>query len=78
MADCITNSEFVEETNALSKLSEIDYFTRSMNNNADNIMIVCPNHHGIIHDCNPIFDKDTKTYTYPNGYKEGLMINYHL
>ena len=39
---------------------EIDYFTRSMNNNADNIMVVCPNHHGIIHDRDPIFDKETK------------------
>ena len=56
----------------------IDYFTRSMNNNADNIMIVCPNHHGIIHDRNPIFDREQKVYTYPNGYKEGLLINYHL
>lgn len=139
MVDCITNSEFVEETNAIAKLGEIDYeiaidqgatilietgikkvrrlskaignslkiiygfkcqicgqyigerygsdlihahhidyFTKSMNNNADNIMIVCPNHHGVIHDRNPIFDKETKTYTYPNGYKEGLLINYHL
>ena len=139
MIDCITNSEFVEETTALSKLTEIDYeiaidqgatilietgikkvrrlskgignslkiiygfrcqicgqyigerygsdlihahhidyFTKSMNNNADNIMVVCPNHHGIIHDRNPIFDREAKTYTYPNGYREGLKINYHL
>ncbi len=56
----------------------IDYFTKSLNNNADNIMIVCPNHHGIIHDKNPQFDKKTKTYTYPNGYREGLKLNVHL
>lgn len=56
----------------------IDYFTKSLNNDADNIMIVCPNHHGIIHDRNPQFDKKKKTYTYPNGYCEGLKLNYHL
>ena len=56
----------------------IDYFTRSLNNDADNIMIVCPNHHGIIHDRNPIFNKKDKTFTYPNGLTEGLAINKHL
>lgn len=56
----------------------IDYFTRSLNNNADNILIVCPNHHGIIHDRNPVFDRKTLTYTYPNGYREGLLLNEHL
>jgi len=56
----------------------IDYFTRSLNNNADNIMVVCPNHHSIIHDRNPQYDKESKTYTYPNGYREGLKINKHL
>ena len=56
----------------------IDYFTNSINNNANNIMVVCPNHHGIIHDKNPIFDYKSKTFLYPNGYKEGLKLNIHL
>ena len=45
----------------------IDYFTKSLNNNANNIMILCPNHHGIIHDKNPIFNPQEKTFQYPNG-----------
>ena len=56
----------------------IDYFSQSLNNNASNILIVCPNHHGIIHDRNPVFDNDNLLYNYPNGYKEGLKINLHL
>ena len=56
----------------------IDYFSRSMNNDASNIMIVCPNHHGIIHDRNPVFNVRDKTYKYPNGYVEGLALNKHL
>lgn len=41
-------------------------------------MIVCPNHHAIIHDLNPIFDFVQKQFHYPNGYVEGLAINLHL
>ena len=56
----------------------IEYFSVSLNNNADNIMIICPNHHSIIHTANPIFDRKSKLFTYPNGYKEGLKLNLHL
>lgn len=56
----------------------IDYFAKSLDNSAINILIVCPNHHGIIHDTNPTFDRSDLTYHYPNGYVEGLTINFHL
>ena len=56
----------------------IDYFSKSFNNNASNIMIVCPNHHGIIHDKNPVFNFQNLTYTYPNGLIEGLKLNIHI
>lgn len=56
----------------------IIYFSVSENNDADNILIVCPNHHRIIHKLNPIFDRETLTYIYPNGYKETLKTNKHL
>lgn len=56
----------------------IDYFVESLNNDITNLLIVCPNHHSIIHDRNPIFDKSKCIYTYPNGYKEGLLLNDHL
>lgn len=56
----------------------IEYFTKSLNNNTNNIMILCPNHHGIIHDKNPEYNPQEKTFLYPNGYKEGLKLNLHL
>lgn len=49
-----------------------------MNNDASNVLIVCPNHHGIIHDRNPVFDFQKKIYRYPNGYQEGLKLNLHI
>lgn len=56
----------------------IDYFTKSLNNNYSNVLIVCPNHHRIIHAYNPVFKVQNKEFVYPNGYKEGLVLNMHL
>lgn len=48
----------------------IDYFVSSLNNDANNQMIVCPNHHSIIHDVNPAFDRKRLLYTYKNGIEK--------
>lgn len=56
----------------------IDYFVNSLNNDADNQMIVCPNHHSIIHDANPVFDRRRRIYMYANGAEQRLVLNKHL
>ena len=56
----------------------IDYFITSLNNDACNQMIVCPNHHSIIHDTNPVFDRRRLLYVYKNGVEQELMLNRHL
>lgn len=56
----------------------IDYFVHSLNNDSNNQLIVCPNHHSIIHDVNPLFDRKRLIYIYPNGIKEGLVLNQHI
>lgn len=56
----------------------IDYFVNSLNNDASNQMIVCPNHHSIIHDTNPVFDRKRVMYLYPNGTEQMFMLNMHL
>jgi len=56
----------------------IEYFSRSLNNDASNIMVICPNHHGIIHAVNPTFNYDRLSFTYPNGLVECLKLNRHL
>jgi len=62
----------------IAEAHHIEYFVKSLNNDADNQMIVCPNHHRIIHDVNPIFDRKSMMYVYPNGYSECLRLNKHL
>ena len=56
----------------------IEYFTKSLNNNPDNQLIVCPNHHSIILEVNPVFNRKKLIYIYPNSIQEGLMLNRHL
>ena len=53
-------------------------FTQSCNNNFSNIMILCPNHHRIVHACHPEFNAKKKEFVFPNGYHEKLCLNKHL
>ena len=62
----------------VAEAHHIDYFVKSLNNDASNQLIVCPNHHSIIHDVNPVFDRKRKLYVYKNGMTEGLALNKHL
>jgi len=65
------------ETN-VAQAHHIDYFIQSLNNDSNNQLVVCPNHHYIIHNINPTFNRETVTYIYPNGLQEKLQVNKHL
>lgn len=56
----------------------IEYFSRSLNHHPTNIVIVCPNHHRLLHKGNATFDRELKEFIYGNGYKERLKLNRHL
>lgn len=56
----------------------IDPFTHSFNNNFNNIMILCPTHHRIIHHCHGEYKPTQKEIWYPNGLHEPLTLNLHL
>lgn len=56
----------------------IDPFTVSHNNNFDNIMILCPNHHRVIHVCDGEYHRKCHEIWYPNGLHEKLQLNLHL
>jgi len=67
----IYNSHIVEA-------HHIQSFTETKNNNFDNILIICPNHHRIIHKVKPIFDKTNLRFSYKNGLVEKLILNEHI
>ena len=62
----------------IAEAHHIDYFVNSLNNDANNQMIVCPNHHSIIHDANPVFERKSMMYRDDNGVEEKIKINKHL
>lgn len=62
----------------IAEAHHIDYFVNSLNNDANNQMIVCPNHHSVIHDANPVFDRRRMVYRFDNGAEEMIKINKHL
>lgn len=56
----------------------INPFVVSMNNDAANQIIICPNHHRVIHRAEPVFDRGRMLFVYRNGTNEKLTLNKHL
>lgn len=63
---------------SIAEAHHIDSFIKSLNNDSDNIMILCPNHHRIIHKAMPTFERAKHSLVFRNGYVEKLRLNYHL
>jgi len=77
---CQVTSEKVGEEYGSSVIEahHIDYFTKSLNNDSSNIIIISPNFHRIIHKNNPVFDHKKLYFEFANGMVEKLKINKHL
>jgi hypothetical protein len=75
----ICNKSFIEPYGGeIVEAHHIESFSKSHNNNANNIIIVCPNHHRLIHKLDPSFNNESKTFVYSNGHAEPVILNYHL
>lgn len=56
----------------------IEFFSESQNNDASNIIILCPNHHRLIHKLKPVFDYESlKFYTDDKSVLQ-VKLDYHL
>jgi 5-methylcytosine-specific restriction protein A len=60
------------------EVHHIIQFVRSMNNDYDNLMVICPNHHTVIHKTDPVFDRQSLMLSYPNGHYEVLKLDMHF
>ncbi|HEY5560637.1 MAG TPA: HNH endonuclease [Clostridiaceae bacterium] len=74
---CGTNFSINHNCN-IAESHHIEYFTKSMNNDMKNIIILCPNHHSVIHKTNAVFERKKISFIYPNGLVEKVRINLHL
>lgn len=62
----------------ISEAHHIDYFSVSFNNNASNIIVLCPNHHRLIHKTKAKYNCKLKQFLYPNKTVDALKFNLHL
>ena len=62
----------------IAEAHHIKPFIESYNNDTDNLMILCPNHHRLLHKANPKFIRNKLMFRYPNGFEEKLLLNRHL
>lgn len=56
----------------------IEPFTKSLNNDTSNIIILSPSYHRIIHKANPEWLAEEKAFKFPNGLVEKVTLNKHL
>lgn len=75
----ICGDNFANKYNCvIAEAHHIVFFVSSLNNDASNIIVLCPNHHRIIHKANPVFEREKYSFIYPNGLEEKLILNKHL
>lgn len=56
----------------------IEYFTQSLNNDTQNIIILSPTFHRIVHRYNPRFDREGLCFEFANGVHEAVRLDRHL
>lgn len=56
----------------------IEYFTQSLNNDTQNIIIISPSFHRIVHRYNPHFNREQLCFEFPNGVSEKVRLDKHL
>lgn len=63
---------------AFSETHHIQYLAQGGPDISGNIVVICPNHHRIIHATNAHFNRQSLTYEYPNGLSEPLISTDHF
>ncbi|TVM04375.1 MAG: HNH endonuclease [Candidatus Brocadia sp. WS118] len=75
----VCGDNFAKKYNCvIAEAHHIVFFVSSLNNDASNIIVLCPNHHRIIHKANPVFEREKYSFIFPNGIEEKLILNKHL
>lgn len=54
------------------------YLSRGGRDELSNLMLLCPNHHEVVHATNAVFDFADLHYVFLNGRREPLVLNKHI
>jgi 5-methylcytosine-specific restriction endonuclease McrA len=63
---------------AYSETHHIIALSRGGVDHSNNLIVVCPNHHRIIHEAKPVFDRSKLAFVYRNGLQEHLQLKNHF
>lgn len=63
---------------SFSESHHIQYLSDGGPDISGNIVVLCPNHHRVIHATSAYFNRDEVTYEYPNGLRERLLLPTHI
>ena len=74
----ICQHSFIEIGASVVEAHHIEPFAESENNNASNIIILCPNHHKLLHKATVMFDREHELFRFSNGYQLHVTLNLHL
>ena len=62
----------------ISEAHHIAHFSDSQNNDSSNIIILCPNHHRLMHKLNPRFDSERGCFVFSDNSELRIEIDFHL
>lgn len=62
----------------ITEAHHIEYFSKSFNNNASNIIIVCPNHHRVLHKYGAVYNRENNEFRLNNGQIWKVKFDLHL
>ena len=62
----------------VTEAHHLDYFSKTANNNPGNIVVLCPDHHRIVHKTKAVFNFELNQFEYENAKVDTLMYNLHL
>lgn len=69
---------FREFNTDIFEAHHISYFSDSQNNDSSNIIILCPNHHRLIHKLNPKFDYNRGCFVFSENSELRIELDFHL
>lgn len=62
----------------IAEVHHIEPFSVSHNNDSNNLIVLCPNHHRLIHKLNPKFSLSQRAFVFEDGNELKIVTDHHL
>ena len=72
------NRPFEDDDTDITEVHHINPFSDSFNNDSSNLIVLCPNHHRLIHKKGLGFDRERLIFFSDDNQQIEVLLNYHL